>query len=58
MIGAEAHRIGEAPVDGAEALHEVVGHAGQQEIVLGGAGRHAVAALNQQAPVEDAAERT
>ena len=53
MVGAEARGLGKAPVDGAEALHQVVGHACQQEVVRVGAGRCAVAARHQQAPVED-----
>jgi hypothetical protein len=53
VIGAEARRPGKAPVDGAETLHEVVGHAPQEEIVAGGARRHPVAALRQKPPVED-----
>ena len=53
VISPEIERDGEPAVDRRQTLDEVVGDAGEQEIMIGGAVRHAIASRNEQAPVED-----
>ena len=53
MIGPEIERDGEGALDRRQALHQIVGDAGEQEIVIGGAVRQTIASRNDQAPVED-----
>ena len=57
VVGPEIERDGKPAVDRRQTLDEVVGDAGEQEVVVCSPVRHAIAPREQKAPVEDVMKR-